>query len=41
MLNLNYYSTQGGRSRDPNLDRDPLFADPWLRLLLIAYLAKY
>jgi len=29
MANLNYFSTQGGRSRDPNLGRDPLFADSW------------
>ena len=28
---LNSFATQNGRSRDPNLDRDPLFADLWLR----------
>ena len=25
---LNYFATQSGRFRDPNLGRDPLFADP-------------
>jgi len=27
-VNLNYFVTQCGRSFDPNLGRDPLFADP-------------
>jgi len=26
---LNYFTKQGGKSDDPNLGRDPLFADPW------------
>jgi len=30
-VNWNYFSTQSGRSRDPSLGRDPLFADPWSR----------
>jgi len=29
-VNLNYFATQNGRSRDPNLGHDPLFADPAL-----------
>jgi len=28
-VNLNYFATQSGRSRDPNLARNPLFADTW------------
>jgi len=31
-VNLNYYTTQSGGSRDSNLGREPLFADPCIRL---------
>jgi len=33
--NFNYYATQSGRSRDPYLGRDQLFAGPCSRSLLI------
>jgi len=29
MVTLNYFATQSGWSRDPNLGRDPLFTDRW------------
>jgi len=28
-VHLNYFVIPSGRSRNPNLGRDPLFADPW------------
>jgi len=41
MLNLNYHPTQSGRPRDPNLGRDPLFADPCIRDAVIGKFCSY
>jgi len=35
-----FFATQNGKSRDPNSGCDPLFADPWARLVVLNLCAE-